>query len=224
MNTGRSDNGKVVPLKERSTALLTAANKPMGELLRRVHSTSINRLEIALRSVFDNVDDVLFDLAEKAPSNAVQVQYFDGMRELRKSRPIIERQFRANIDQGFVDFANGVPRSDTNASHPVAPDVRNTGNVDTGGLSLVGDRELEESLAIAGMVAKADGRLARPMYMLNQRLAMINGAAELDARLSPIGPTLVSDSFQRTMVSIDVSIPIKLITYKLRDDGARKAL
>ena len=224
MKSGTSNNGNVVPLKERSTARSTAANKPMGELLRRVHDTSVSRLEIALRGVFDNLDDVLFDLAEKAPSNAMQVQYFDGMRELRKSRSIIERQFRANIDQQFVDFANGVPRNDTNAGNQVAVDTRSVGNLETSGLSLVGDRELEESLAIGGMVAKADGRLARPMYALNHRLAMINGAAEIDARISPIGPTLVSDAFQRTMADVDVSIPIKLITYKLFERYVMAAL
>ena len=224
MITGGPNNGTVVPLKERSAARVTAANKPMGELLRRVHGTSINRLEIALRSVFDNLDDVLFDLAEKAPSNAMQVQYFDGMRELRKSRLVIERRFRASIDQDFVDFANGVPRSDANPSGQTLAETRNFGHVETSGLSLVGDRELEESLAIAGMVAKAEGRLARPMYALNQRLAMINGAAEIDARVSPIGPTLVSEAFQRTMADVDVSIPIKLITYKLFERYVMTAL
>lgn len=226
MNTGTSNNGMVVPIKERTAARASATNKPMGELLRRVHGTAAARIELALREVFDNLDDVLFDLAEKAASNALQVQYFDGMRELRKSRPIIERRFRTNIDQGFVDFANGVARNDTNDAdaNTVATATRNVGNVDATGLSLVDDRDLEESLAISGMVAKADGRLARPMYALNQRLAMINGASEFDARISPVGPTLVSEAFQRTMADIDVSVQIKLITYKLFERYVMAAL
>lgn len=224
MKTGSSNDGRVVPLKERAGPGGPIGRKPMGELLRGLHGTSASQLETALRGVFDNLDDVLFELAEKAASNAVQVQYFDGMRELRKSRPIIERRFRDNVDQAFADFANGVSSERSSATDNSSIESRTAGSVATSGLSLVDDSELEESLAIAGMVAKAESRLSRPLYALNQRLAIINGVAEVDTRLNPVGPLVVSHAFQRTLSTVDVSLEIKLITYKLFERYVMTAL
>ena len=80
MSKTGSSEGKVVQIKDRA-AVIEAKTKPMGELLSRVCQTAGNRLESVAREVFDNLDDVLFDLAEKAASNASQVEFFDGMRE-----------------------------------------------------------------------------------------------------------------------------------------------
>ncbi|MGB4858380.1 MAG: DUF1631 domain-containing protein [Dokdonella sp.] len=214
MSTSASNDGKVVQLKER-TAAREAKAKPMGELLGRVCQTVISRLETVARDVFDNVDDVLFDLAEKAASNASQVEFFDGMRELRKSRPLIERKFRANIDQSFVEFARG------NSVAEAMPGARGPSAEN---LTLVDERELEETLAIAGMVAKAEGRLSRSLFAVNQRLAMINGGAAVESQDSPLGPTAVGHAFRQAMADVQVQLQIKLITYKLFERFATSAL
>ncbi len=69
----------------------------LGELLGKVQTIASRHLHALTASLFDNLDDALFDLAEKASNNAVQVAYFDGMRELRKKRNIIERLFNQDI-------------------------------------------------------------------------------------------------------------------------------
>ncbi|MDE3141563.1 MAG: DUF1631 family protein, partial [Pseudomonadota bacterium] len=68
-----------------------------GELLGSVRSIASRNLQGLTAMLFDNLDDALFDLAEKAASNALQVEYFDGMRELRKKRGLIERMFIDDI-------------------------------------------------------------------------------------------------------------------------------
>ncbi len=214
MSTSASNEGKVVQLNER-TAAREAKAKPMGELLDRVCQTVTSRLETVARNVFDNVDDVLFDLAEKAPSNASQVEFFDGMRELRKARPLIERKFRANIDRNFVEFARG------NSVAQAAPAARGPSAEN---LTLVDERELEETLAIAGMAAKAEGRLSRSLFAVNQRLAMINGGAAVESQDSPLGPTAVGQAFRQAMADVQVQLQIKLITFKLFERFATTAL
>lgn len=210
-----SSDNKVVHLKERQPNSPGASGERLGDLLKRVRSIALARLEAAVRSVFDNLDDVLFDLAEKAASNAVQVQYFDGMRELRKSRPLIERRFQEQLQRNFVEFSQSASQSPSASDAPASP---------TSGLALIGETELEESLAISGMVVKAETRLSRAMYQVNQRLAVISGGAEIAEANSPVGPALVGQAFRLAMIDVDVQLEVKLITYKLFDRYAMTSL
>ncbi|MEO6077004.1 MAG: DUF1631 domain-containing protein [Dokdonella sp.] len=214
MSTSSSNERNVVRFNERTAGREPAA-KPMGDLLDRVCKTVISRLETVIRSVFDNVDDVLFDLAEKAASNASQVEFFDGMRELRKSRPRIERKFIGNIEQNFVRFSGG---------NGVADERSETRGASSENLSLVDEMDLEETLAIAGMAAKAEGRLSGPLFAINQRLAIINGGALVGSQDSPLGPTAIGEAFRRAMSDVQVQLQIKLITFKLFERFATTAL
>ena len=214
MSTSASKDVKVVQLKERTAAREPIA-KPMGDLLDRVRKTVTSRLETVVRSVFDNVDDVLFDLAEKAASNSSQVDFFDGMRELRKSRPQIERNFLGNIDQNFVRFAR------SNGAADERPETR---GASAENLSLVDEKDLEETLAIAGMASKVEGRLSRSLFAINQRLAIINGGAEVENQHSPLGPAAIGEAFRLAMSDVQVRLQIKLITFKLFERFATTAL
>lgn len=214
MSTSASKDVKVVHLKERTAAREPTA-KPMGDLLDRVCKTVASRLETVVRSVFDNVDDVLFDLAEKAASNSSQVDFFDGMRELRKSRPQIERNFLGNIDQNFVRFSRA------NGTADERPATRGSSAEN---LSLVDEKDLEETLAIAGMASKIEGRLSRSLFAINQRLAFINGGAAVESQDSPIGPAAIGEAFRLAMSDVQVRLQIKLITFKLFERFATTAL
>ncbi|HET7269078.1 MAG TPA: DUF1631 family protein, partial [Oleiagrimonas sp.] len=183
-------------------------NERVGNLLERVCDTASEQLKTLGNGMFERVDDALFDLAEKAENNAVQTQYFDGMREVRKKRALVERRFLECIRQNLSDMATGrqPPQADMTpaaAAH--------------GELSLVGDSELEESLAIASMTSKAQGRLARPLYAVNQRLSVICGGNKITDAGNPIGPGMLCSAFRTAMRELDVETRVKLIIYKLFD-------
>ena len=78
---------RIVNLSQR----LTPASERVGELLNAVRDIASRRLQPWISNTFEHLDDALFDLAEKAENNAAQMHYFDGMREIRKRRPTIER-------------------------------------------------------------------------------------------------------------------------------------
>lgn len=199
------DKPNVVDLQQRQ-AQATPADR-IGDLLKLVRSISIKRINALVGTLFENVDDALFDLAERAGSNSIQIEYFDGMREVRKKRQLVERLFQEQTTQAFADFADGKSRPTKPESAPQA----------TGGLALVDDIELEESLAVSSMVAKADSRLQRPLYQLNQRLAVIIGGSKVEAADNPIGPTLLGQAFRSAIHEFDINLQVKLIIYKLFD-------
>lgn len=212
----KTDDTKIVQIKDRINAAGASGDR-VGELLKRVRSIASSRLESAVRTMFDNADDVLFDLAEKASSNAQQVQFFDGMRELRKSRTLIERRFLEHLSRGFVSFSQGVAKS-----APVAPE--STVQPAAASLALVGELELEESLAISAMVAKAESRLARALFAVNRRLSVIIGGGEVDDGNSPIAPAAIGSAFRAAMSDVDAQLAIKLITFKLFERYAMASL
>jgi hypothetical protein len=102
------------------------------------------RLQQWVGNMFEHVDDALFDLAEKAENNAAQMHYFDGMREVRKRRPVVERIFwRHQRELGELTH----PKLAEHSPHRRPP-------ITAVELSLVADNELEESLAITSMISK----------------------------------------------------------------------
>lgn len=193
--------GKVVKLGDRQVT-----EERGGELLRSVRSIALGRLQALVSTLFENVDDALFDLAEKAENNAVQTQFFDGMREVRKKRQLVERMFHDHLNREFSRFASGKPPPHTEST--------GDGNQD-GELSLVDDRELEESLAVTSMISKAENRYARLLYTVNQRLSVISGGTRIDDAGNPFGPAAVARCFRLAMRELEADVRVKLIIYKL---------
>lgn len=177
----------------------------LGSLLKRVRGIAQRRLGAVVSALFENVDDSLFDLAERAESNAMQTEYFDGMREVRKKRQLVERLVNERTTRAFSDFAEGKPRPGRDA--PATPPAA--------GLALVDNVDLEESLAVSSMVAKAESRLARPLFELNQRLSVLVGGATVDDAINPIGPSALASAFREAVREFQVILQVKLIVYKL---------
>src|SRR5579859_2354581 len=98
-----SEPSNIVSLTQR----LDPSSERGGALLTTVRDIAGRRLQILINGMFEHVDDALFDLAEKAENNAAQMHYFDGMREVRKRRPVVERSFLALVSRELNDFAGG---------------------------------------------------------------------------------------------------------------------
>ncbi|GAP64985.1 hypothetical protein MBSD_n0273 [Mizugakiibacter sediminis] len=201
-----TSGSKVVDLGQRQDP----RNERLGDLLLSVRGIALKRLQALVGTLFDNVDDALFDLAEKAENNAAQTQYFDGMREVRKKRPLVERLFVEQVTRGIGDFATGRSRA------PRPADTPSSGTA-AAELSLVDDSELEESLAITSMVGKAESRLARALFAVNQRLSVISGGNKVEDATNPIGPAMLGQALRGAMRELAVEVRVKLIIYKLFD-------
>ncbi len=198
-----SDPSRVINLSQR----LDPASERVGELLGGVRNIASKRLQQWVGNAFERVDDALFDLAEKAENNAAQMHYFDGMREVRKRRPTVERNFLGTISRHIAELA-----------HPPQPQSVATpmplGAVE---LSLVADNELEESLAITSMIGKNESRLSRDLFAVNQRLSVICGGRKVDDASNPLAPAILAQSFRQALQELSADMRVKLIIYKLFD-------
>lgn len=201
-----SEPSNIVSLSQR----LDPSSERGGALLNTVRDIAGRRLQILINGMFEHVDDALFDLAEKAENNAAQMHYFDGMREVRKRRPMVERSFLAQVTRDLSDFATNFRNTSNAPSTPTLP----IGSVE---LSLVADNELEESLAITSMIGKNESRLTRELFAVNQRLSVIYGGIKIDDGSNPVGPSVLSQAFRQAMRELSAEMRVKLIIYKLFD-------
>lgn len=203
-----NEPSKVVSLSQRQEA-----TERVGDLLGAVRAIAGRRLQLLLGNMFEHVDDALFDLAEKAENNAAQMHYFDGMREVRKRRPMVERSYLAQVARELTGLS-------TRAA-PVPVAAAPSGPVE---LSLVAENELEESLAITSMISKNESRLARDLFAVNQRLSVICGGLKIDEASNPVAPAALSQAFRQAMRELAAEMRVKLIIYKLFDRYVLSAL
>ena len=198
-----SEPTRVVNLSQR----LEPSSERVGELLNAVRGIANKRLQQWVGNAFEQVDDALFDLAEKAENNAAQMHYFDGMREVRKRRPGIERSFLNAVARRINDLAHP-----GKADAPAAPP-----SIGAAELTLVAESDLEESLAITSMISKNDARLARDLFAVNQRLSVICGGHKIDDASNPVAPATLSQAFREALQELSADMRVKLIIYKLFD-------
>lgn len=177
-------------------------------LLARMRSLVEPCLLALCSAMFENVDDALFDLAEKAENNTVQTQYFDGMRDIRKHRCRIEQAFVDAVCRSLETFAvhHDLPAYDSGHGDDTPADT-----------PLVDEEALEESLAIASIASRNESRLQSPLQALNRRLSLLCGGRPVDNANNPLTPNVLSRAFGTALQDVRTPKRVKLLLYKLFD-------
>ncbi|MET0088621.1 MAG: DUF1631 domain-containing protein [Candidatus Thiodiazotropha sp.] len=172
----------------------------------------VKTLPKLMTDLFENLDDSLYEMANKSENNALQNIYFDSMRELRKQRAKIDRSFNQELLRAYDRFWE---TGDVTVSQPTLDDLSR----DTE-MSLVDDDDLEESLAITNMVSKSENRFSRELFAMGQRFSAILCAGQVDeeiAKKTPLEPGVVCNAFRLAISDVAVEFPVKLVVYKLFD-------
>ncbi|TLP77844.1 DUF1631 domain-containing protein [Pseudomonas nitroreducens] len=184
-----------------------------GELVQGCRQLAMNHLAELLGNVFAQVDDTLFECAEKAENNQVQALFFDAMREVRRERPNLERFYHQRIAQGLSDFLEGK-----------LPLVEPLEELDVDQLTLVGNDEYEETLLVTNMVNQVRAHCAQQLFALDQRLALLNNGSKLGEDRNPFGPQAIAQAFRDTLARSVFPLRIKTILYVLFDQQVMQHL
>jgi len=184
-----------------------------GELVQACRQLAMNHLAELLGNVFAQVDDALFECAEKAENNQVQALFFDAMREVRRERPNLERFYHQRIAQGLSDFLEG--------KLPLTEPLE---ELDMDQLTLVGNDEYEETLLVTNMVNQVRAHCAQQLFALDQRLALLNNGSKLGEDRNPFGPQAIAQAFRDTLARSVFPLRIKTILYVLFDQQVMQHL
>ncbi|MDR0209066.1 MAG: DUF1631 domain-containing protein [Pseudomonas putida] len=188
--------GKVVPL---AVAIDRGAHAPSPCLalpLLQVRDQAALQLRQGLQALFDNADDTLFEMADKAPDRFDQHLYFEAMRDLRLKRKSIERGFLDTFYDCFAQVGQAEASGFTVSEDPL------------------GSAQLARAAAFESMVARVLSRDGLALEHLALRLQALLGrdCAALD---NPLGPDRLCGYFLEVARSQGVSRRVKLILLKL---------
>ncbi|MFJ7283246.1 DUF1631 domain-containing protein [Pseudomonas sp. NPDC099000] len=199
------NDGNVVPLHKVATD--QATQSPLARLpviLLQVRDKATQQLRHGLQELFDNADDTLFEMADRARNDVEQNLFFEAMRDLRLKRKSIERGFLEQFFEAFVSLS----QYDSNqAALPQALAF------DTDALP---NDDLERRVAVEAMVSKVLNRDGFALDQLTARLGALLGKA-LDDEHNPLGPARLCEYFLQAWRNLGVEIKVKLIILKLFD-------
>ncbi|MDE3738388.1 DUF1631 domain-containing protein [Pseudomonas resinovorans] len=197
-------DAKVVPLNKGATQ--QSPTSPVGRLpvaLIQVRDKVALQLKQTLQALFDNADDTLFEMADRATSNAEQNAFFEAMRDLRLKRKSIERTFLQKVSESF---------SSLNQYEVGKAPQRDAVSFDS--LSLVQNDELEEAVALDAMVAKVMNHDGIALGHLTARFNTLV-SKKIEDKSNPLGPRPLCEAFLDACRSLGVEIKVKLIILKL---------
>ncbi|WP_346829025.1 DUF1631 domain-containing protein [Pseudomonas abietaniphila] len=199
----QNDN-KVVPLSKTGPDI--PGSSPVARLpvvLLQVRDKAAQQLKESLQTLFDNADDTLFEMADRAHNNAEQNVFFEAMRDLRLKRKSIERNFLDKFFEAFLRLGQ-YELAEPILAEPVSFDK----------LALVHNDDLERTVAVDAMVTKVVNRDGVALSQLTTRLNELIPQPLTD-ETNPLGPTLLCDFFLQAGRNLGVEIKVKLIILKL---------
>ncbi len=159
-----------------------------------------------LSTLFNNADDVLFEMADRSRNDADQHMYFDSMREIRVQRKRIITEFGQNLYASFNALFETPQTEDVEV-----PDFEAA--VD--GMSLVKNDDLEISVAVAGIVSKVTSQFSLPVMQLTRRIDALCPNRTVTERLNPLGPHQLGAAFVAATDCIEIDIRVRIVLLKL---------
>lgn len=169
--------------------------------LETVRTDALAELRRRIDAMAAAVDDSLYDRSEKAPAEE-QGDYFNAMKEFRLKRQAMQDGTLAGIDQAFAELAG--PQKAAREGPGITLDS----------LSLIGDEELDVSVAFQGMLARCRDIVATLADHLRQRVALAI-SRDIELEKVPLHPEMVTEQFKHAVEAMGLPLKARLIIYKL---------
>ena len=188
---------------KQSTSESDKGIRPLPMLVEQARNVCIEELERHLRNMFEQADDSLFDMSESGYNNA----HFDAMRMLRLKKDGLMRNFNQELKVCFSDNLGKV--SDT------AIDDERLQTMSFENIALVEDSDLEEGIAIDGMVKKARNANVDALEKIRTRLDTLIANYTISKENNPFEPAFICSAFKKASLALDIDIESMLVIYKL---------
>ena len=189
----------------RSIDSSTSRKFPKPAEIQAVYSCALKGFKELMQSMFDAVDDSLFELANNARSNNEQNRYFETMREVRIKRKTIETNFEAGLKEGFE------PNQALNATPTSTPPA------DSESLSLVNNDDMEQSVAIKSMATKAKANYQGTLLDLQNQFSDFYAARQPDSLDNPLNPEAICKIFATACDCLEIELRERLLILKQFD-------
>ncbi|TNF88916.1 MAG: DUF1631 domain-containing protein, partial [Gammaproteobacteria bacterium] len=197
---------KVVALSAASSIASNETSKrtSLPPILHTIRQHSRKQLNKLVEGLFNNVDDALFEMADRSRRDADQHLYFESMRALRLQREKIAKAFAQAYSKGFDKaFSTGNDEADAE-------------EMDFDELGMLENDQLEMSVAVAGITSKITSQYSLLIMQLTRRLDhLADEGVEISERANPMGPECVGQAFVAALDCADLEIKVRIILVKL---------
>jgi len=172
--------------------------------LQAVRKEAVTFIKARLSTLFDNADDSLFEMADRAASNTEQALFFEAMRAVRLQRHGISNSCGQRLVREMeVLNEAAAPQRATPAS-----------NFAIDSLSLVQPDDLEQTVALDSMVGRVVERNRQALSHLAIRLNSLV-KVQVDETNNPLGPAVLAQIFVDALAEMSLDIKVRLIILKL---------
>ncbi len=180
------------------------ASRPLPSEFIKLRDHAKDRIRALMIDLFNNADDALFAMVDKAGSD--QATYFEAMRELRLQKKTILIATLGPVLRSFAETSNGNAASSAHSSDDID---------DIDKLSLVAEEDLEYEVAVEGMVQRLYGSAADSFAAFKTRVShMLKNEAIADKDI-PVSPEYLCRGFIDGCMSLEADIKAKIIVFKL---------
>jgi hypothetical protein len=198
------EHAKIIGIHDGKHIETNQSARPLPMSIIHLRDELKDQIKNLLRQLFDNADDALFAMADKAGTNGDQSIYLDSMRELRLQKKLIANSFMQQVILSF-----------TNLDH-ISENQDQTENFNSlENLCILKNDELEISVALEGMISRLKNNASSQLDDLHKRIESLFINKNLKTKHTPAGPVVLCDAFAFATIELDVDLKAKLIIFKL---------
>lgn len=172
--------------------------------LRSVRKEAVAFLKARLSALFDNADDSLFEMADRAASNSEQALFFEAMRAVRLQRHAMSSNCCQQLGRNMEALNDS---ASTVKARPIA-------NFAIDSLSLVQPDDLEQTVALDSMVGRVVERNRQGLSHLAIRFNSLV-KSPVDETSNPVGPAALAQIFVDALGEMTLDIKVRIIVLKL---------
>lgn len=175
-------------------------------VLETVRTRSLQKLGDLVKGMLDRLDATIFDWAMKMPE-AEQQRYHETLPKVRARRADIEGRFASSMLSAFSSVLK------TNQDQKVTQGFE---AIDFSTLSLVAEDDMDVTVALDAIVARARLDYAAPLGLLRKRFMHLLPKVEMTERSLPLDPGPIADAFRDGLKLLaDADVHQKLILLKV---------
>ncbi|GEM_PF-6165742 len=172
-------------------------------LLNDWQQQAVELLNDKFREQLRATDDVLMEFADKSENINIQNHFFEAQREIWLKMEDLSLDFHDLLVKYLSKFPSG------------SQDEKRTLGEET--LSLVNIDLYERNLALHTLAERAERKNYRLLYVLAQRLTVINGGQPIKISDIPASPRQMSEIFARCVDRLSIENDALLVLYTLYD-------
>ncbi len=154
-----------------------------------------------------DVEQQLFQQAERARSNELQSRHFGNLNALKKNRAGLLPRFLAALEHEVASIRE--PRVEDPASQVTHMEYQT--------LTLVEDADMDQDIVLREISQRHETRAHTGLHLLGQRFGVLAGCSALQAAELPVGPQALCRALRKAAPSLEVNLDSQLLLYKAFD-------